>query len=90
MVGKTRVDSVRRWLHFCNQLWHRDCSQEGRREATMLNETDRAAGTPELQEDSTDAQKASQERLSRIANKSVTRMVNRQQRYDGEHGIFIK
>lgn len=56
----------------------------------MLNETDRAAGTPELQEDSTDAQKASQERLSRIANKSVTRMVNRQQRYDGEHGIFIK
>lgn len=56
----------------------------------MLNETDRAAGTPELQEDSTDAQKALQEKLSRIANKSVRRMVNRQQRYDGEHGIFIK
>jgi hypothetical protein len=56
----------------------------------MLNETDRAARTPERQEGSADAQKASQEKLSRIANKSARRVVNRLQRYDGEHGIFTK
>ena len=56
----------------------------------MLNETDRAAGTPKLQENPTDAQKALQEKLSRIANKSARRLVSRLQRYDGEHGIFTK
>ena len=56
----------------------------------MLNETDRAAGTPEIQEGSTDAQKALQEKLSRIADRSARRGLNRQQRYDGEHDIFTK
>jgi hypothetical protein len=56
----------------------------------MLNETDRALGTPTIQEDSTDAEKALQEKLSRIADRSARRVVNRQQRYDGDHGIFTK
>ena len=56
----------------------------------MVNETDRAASPPKLQEDSTDAQKALREKLSRIANRSARRVVNRLQRYDGKRGIFTK
>jgi hypothetical protein len=56
----------------------------------MLNETDGAADATKFQEDSTDAQKALQEKLNRIANNSARRVVNRQQRYDGEHGLFTK
>ena len=56
----------------------------------MVNETDRATGPPKVQEDSTDTQKALREKLSRIANKSAGRVVNRLQRYDGKHGIFTK
>ncbi len=54
----------------------------------MVNETDQAEGPPKVQEDSTDAQKALREKLSRIANKSARRVVNRLQRY--EHSIFTK
>jgi hypothetical protein len=54
----------------------------------MLNETNGSADIPKLQEDSTDDQKAMQEKLSRIADKSAKRLVNRQQRYDGDQGIF--
>jgi hypothetical protein len=56
----------------------------------MLNETSCTAGTPIAQQDSTDTQTALQERLTLIANKSARRVLNRQQRYDGEHGIFTK
>jgi hypothetical protein len=55
----------------------------------MLNEPDNS-DSPKLEDDSTDAQKALQEKLSRIANKAAKRAGNRQQRYDGEHGIFTK
>lgn len=56
----------------------------------MVNETDRAAGPAKVQEDSTDAEKALREKLSRIANRSARRVVNRVQRHDGQHGIFTK
>jgi hypothetical protein len=54
----------------------------------MLKEHDGAADIARLQEDSTEAQKVLQEKLSRIADKSAKRIVNRQQRYDGDQGIF--
>jgi hypothetical protein len=54
----------------------------------MVNETDRAASPQKLQEDTTDARKALREKLSRIANKSARRVVNRLKRY--EQGIFTK
>jgi hypothetical protein len=56
----------------------------------MVNETDRAASPPKVQEDSIDAQKALREKLSRIANRSARRVMIRLQRYDGERGIFTK
>jgi hypothetical protein len=56
----------------------------------MVNETDRAATPPKVQRDSTDAQKALREKLSRIANRSARRVVNRLQRYDGKRSIFTK
>ena len=56
----------------------------------MVNETDRAASPPKVQEGSVDAQKALREKLSRIANRSARRVVNRLQRYDGQCGIFTK
>jgi hypothetical protein len=56
----------------------------------MLNETDSTAGTPTVQQDTSGTQKILQETLNHIANKSARRVVNRQQRYDGEHGIFTK
>ena len=55
----------------------------------MLNEPE-TSDSPKLQDDSTDAQKVLQEKLSRIANKAARRAGNREQRYDGEHGIFTK
>jgi hypothetical protein len=56
----------------------------------MVNETGRTAGPPKVQEGSVDAQKAFREKLSRIANRSARRVVNRLQRYDGKRGIFTK
>jgi hypothetical protein len=56
----------------------------------MVNETDRAASPPKVQEESTDARKALRVKLSRIANRSARRVVNRLQRYEGQHGIFTK
>jgi hypothetical protein len=56
----------------------------------MVNETDRAASPPKVQDDSNDAQKALRKKLSRIANKSARRVVSRLQRYDGKRSIFTK
>jgi hypothetical protein len=55
----------------------------------MPEETDRTA-TPELRDDSSDNQKTVQEKLDHIAEKAARRAGNREQRYDGEHGIFTK
>jgi hypothetical protein len=55
----------------------------------MLNETD-SSDTPKLQNDSTDVQKPVQEKLSSIANNAAKQARKRQQRYDGEHGIFTR
>jgi hypothetical protein len=55
---------------------------------TMLNETDRS--TPELQNDSVEAQKRAHERLNRLANKAAKQGEEEEQRYDEEHGIFTK
>jgi hypothetical protein len=55
----------------------------------MLNDTD-SPDTPALEDESTDAQKAVQEKLDRIANKAAKRGVLRQQRFDADHGIFTK
>jgi hypothetical protein len=54
----------------------------------MPNETDRS--TPELHNDSTEAQKKVHERLKRIANKAADKAEEEEQRYDEEHGIFTK
>jgi hypothetical protein len=56
---------------------------------TMPDETDRSA-IPEPRDDSSDSQKAVQEKLEHIAEKAAKRAGKRQQRYDGEHGIFTK
>lgn len=55
----------------------------------MPEETDRSA-IPELRDDSSDNQKTVEEKLDRIAEKAARRAGNREQRYDGEHGIFTK
>jgi hypothetical protein len=57
-------------------------------EITMLNE-DRS-NTPELHNNSTEAQKTVHERLNRIANKAAEQAEDTEQRYDEEHGIFTK
>jgi hypothetical protein len=56
---------------------------------TMPDETDRPA-LPETRDDSSDSQKAVQEKLERVAEKAAKRAGKREQRYDGEHGIFTK
>jgi hypothetical protein len=58
-------------------------------EMTMLNSPDNP-DTPALEEESTDAQKAVQATLNRIANNAAKRGILRQQRYDAEHGIFTR
>lgn len=55
----------------------------------MPNETD-GSSIPELRDAPSDTQKVVQEKLDRIAERAATRAGNRQQRYDGEHGIFTK
>lgn len=55
----------------------------------MSNETDRS-DKPNPQDNSADARKAVQEKLDRIADKAAKRGEKREQRYDGEHGIFTK
>jgi hypothetical protein len=55
----------------------------------MPNETDGPA-IAELRDTPSDTRKAVQEKLDRIAEKAATRAGNRQQRYEGEHGIFTK
>jgi hypothetical protein len=55
----------------------------------MLNETESLA-TQQLRDDSAEAQKALQKKLNRIANNAAKRAGNRQQNYDGDHGIFTK
>ena len=53
------------------------------------NETDRL-DTPTLQDDSTDARKAVQKKLDRVADQAAMRVGNREQQFDVEHGIFTK
>ena len=55
----------------------------------MTTETDRL-DNPILQDESTDDQKALQEKLNRIANKAAKRAVNRQQRNDAKQTIISK
>ncbi|MGB0122007.1 MAG: hypothetical protein WA419_05030 [Silvibacterium sp.] len=55
----------------------------------MTNETNRT-DTLKLQDDATDAKKDVQEKLNRIANEAAKQARSRQQRYDGEQGIFTK
>jgi hypothetical protein len=55
----------------------------------MPKKTDKSA-IPGVRDDSSDTQKAAQEELDRIAEKAATRAGSREQRYDGEHGIFTK
>lgn len=55
----------------------------------MSNETD-TLDKPNLQDNSDDGMKVSQEKLDRIAGKAAKRGEKRQQRYDQEHGIFTK
>jgi hypothetical protein len=55
----------------------------------MSIKTDRS-DTSKLQPNSTDAQKAVQEKLDRIADKAAKRGEKREQRYDEEHGIFTR
>lgn len=56
---------------------------------TMPDETDKSV-TPEARDDSSDSQKAVQEKVERVAKKAAIRAGTRQQHYDGEHGIFTK
>jgi hypothetical protein len=44
----------------------------------------------QLRDDSADPQKALQNKLDRIANNAAKRAGDRQQSYDGDHGIFTK
>lgn len=55
----------------------------------MPDQTDNSA-TPEARDDSSDSQKAVQEKVERVAKKAAIRAGKRQQHYDGEHGIFTK
>lgn len=55
----------------------------------MPDETDKSV-TPEARDDSSDSQKAVQEKVERVAKKAAIRAGKRQQHYDGEHGIFTK
>lgn len=55
----------------------------------MSNEIDNPE-LPKLEDNSTDAQRAVQEKLQHIAKKAASRAGNRLQRYDEEHGIFTK
>ena len=55
----------------------------------MLNDTD-SPDVPALEDESTDAQRAVQEKLNRIANKAAKRGAIRQQGYDAEHGILTR
>jgi hypothetical protein len=55
----------------------------------MPDETDKLA-IPEPGDDSSDSPKAVQEKLEHLAEKAAKRARKRQQRYDGEHGIFTK
>jgi hypothetical protein len=55
----------------------------------MSNEIE-VTDTPRLQNDLTSGQQTLQEELDRIANRAAKRAAERQQRYDGEHGIFTK
>jgi hypothetical protein len=58
-------------------------------EATVSSETDRSDKS-NLQVNSTDAQKAEQEKVDRIADKAAKRGEKREQSYEEEHGIFTK
>jgi hypothetical protein len=55
----------------------------------MPNETD-GVGAAMLQDVSTDAQRAVQEKLKRIANRAAKRAGETELRYDGEYGVFTK
>jgi hypothetical protein len=55
----------------------------------MLNEA-KSTNTKKPEGDVPDVQKATEEKLNRIANKAAARAATRQQRYDREHGILTK
>lgn len=55
----------------------------------MSDKTDRSDKS-NLQDNSTDAEKATQEKLNRIADKAAKQGEKREQRFDEEHGIFTK
>ena len=56
----------------------------------MSNELKIADTPPQLENEPTDAHEVLREKLRRIANKAAKRAAERQQRYDGDHGIFTK
>jgi hypothetical protein len=55
----------------------------------MLNETN-STNTTKPEGAVPDVEKATDEKLSSIANKAALRAGMRQRRYDDEHGIFTK
>lgn len=55
----------------------------------MPNETD-STNTTKPEGDVPDVQKATDEKLNRLADEAATRAGMRQRRYDDEHGIFTK